>query len=549
MDNLGAMSEWLKTLSSIFKHKRPLSELLPQMLDPGDPRIVIRPLGDDWLCPYTGRRVMVPHWDGSSLTLLGCPEVVQHLLSLPQLADKGLQAQMKSWEELVQLAVLKRIEEAPNYKVCSEKGEWVCPHCLANTGTILLEWDGTEAPPSWFVPEAFKHLRTCQAYLADPLSPKSATEMMSLQGEGAVRVELAKRVATDPAFHVCDDTGAWVCPFSERPIPAINLWRVPWGSAIQERIIEYLLSSDCPGRYSKWQAERSAAELKSIVDRLNVERVHLQAKAASEREVYFLRRRLESLKETAASAEQIKQDLTAARAAQLKMLPERVPVIPGYEISSFYEPSIELGGDLYHFLNPGNGCTGFLVGDVSGHGIEAAVIMSMALKSFSVRSAGLPSPSSVMLRVNGDLIKDIQRGRFVSAFYAVLHHATGRLRCARAGHPPALLANASDGSLMSLEGAGLVLGISESREFAKSLREYEVVLPRGGLLLLYSDGITEAMDARQEEFGEQRLQEAVLYCAEYSAQEIVNYVVSVVREHIGGGQAADDMTLVAVKRL
>jgi len=543
------MPTWLKTLSRIFKNKKPLSELLPQMLDPGDPRIVIRPLGDDWLCPYTAQRVLVPQWDGSSLTLLRCPEVVQHLLGLPQLAAEGLKAQMKSWEELVQFAVMLRIQQAPSYQVTSEKGEWVCPHCLGNTGVIRQQWDGTEAPLSWFVPEVLKHLRGCQAYLSDPLSPKTVTELVSLQGEGAVRVELAKRVMFDPVFRVTDNTGAWVDPFSERPIPEINLWRVPWGPAIQERILEYLLSPECPGRYSKWQTEHTAEKLKYIVERINVERVHLEAKQAAEREVFVLRQRLETLKETAASAEQIKRDLAAARSAQLKMLPERVPLLSGYEVAAFYEPCIELGGDMYHFLNPGAGHTGFLVADVSGHGMEAAVIMSMALKSFSVRSAGIQSPSSVLLRVNGDLVKDLERGKFISAFYAVLNHASGRLRCARAGHPPALLANAGDGSLMCLEGEGQVLGIGDNRIFARTLREYEVTLPPGGLLLLYSDGIIEAMNAKREEFTEKRLQEAVLYCAAYSAQQIVDYVVSVVREHMGGAAAADDITLVAVRRL
>ncbi|MCY3022021.1 MAG: PP2C family protein-serine/threonine phosphatase [Planctomycetota bacterium] len=543
------MPAWLKSLSRVFKGKRPLAELLPQLLDPGDPRIVIRPLGGDWLCPYTARRVLVPDWDGSSLTVLQCPEVMQHLLSLPQLEEKGLKAQMRSWEELVQLTALMRIKEAPSYNVTSEKGEWVCPHCMHNTGVIRQQWDGTDAPLSWFVPEVLKHLQACQVYLDDPLAVKSVTELMALQGEGAIRVELAKRVATDPVFRVCDDTGAWICPFSERAIPAINLYRVPWGSAIQERIIEYLLSPECPGRYSRWQTDRTPQDLKSIVERLAAERAHSYAKQAAEREVHFLRQRLDSLKQTAASMQELKRDLEAARAAQMKMLPDRVPEIPGYEMAAYYEPSIQLGGDLYHFFNPGQGSTGFLIGDVSGHGVEAAVIMSMALKSFSVRSAALHSPAAVMLRVNTDLNRDLERGKFVSAFYAVLEHATGKLRCARAGHPPALLANAADGSLMALEGSGLVLGIGDNESFAKQLKEYQVVLPPGGLLLLYTDGVTEAMSPSRDEFTEQRLQEALLYCAAFSPKEIVDYLVSTIREHTGPGPLADDMTLVALKRL
>jgi serine phosphatase RsbU (regulator of sigma subunit) len=538
-----------KLVSGIFKHKKPLVELLPQILDPGDPRVVIRPLGNDWLCPYTAQRVLVPHWDGSSLTLLQCPEIVQHLLGLPQLEKQGAKAQMKPWEELVQVTVLMRIHEAPSYSVTSEKGEWVCPHCLQNTGVIRQQWDGTDAPLSWFVPEVLKHLRDCPAYRSDPLGVKSADELRALQGEGAVRTELAKRVQHDPIFRVHDDTGAWICPFSERPIPAINLYRVPWGSAIQDRIIEYLLSEECPGRYSKWQTQHSAESLKHTVDRSNVERAHLAARHTAEREMFFLKQRLEAMKQTAASAEELKRDCEAARNAQLKMLPSRLPEIPGYELAVHYEPSAVLGGDMYHFLEPGAGYTGLLMGDVSGHGVESAVIMSMALKSFSVRSSGQTSPSAVMLKVNADLHRDLERGKFVSAFYAILHHESGMVRCARAGHTPGLLANAADGSLMLLEGSGGVLGIGDNMAFAKSLHEYQVVLPPGGLLLLYTDGITEAMSPDKREFGEQQLQEAVLYCAAFPTKDIVEYIVTLVREHLAGAPLSDDLTVLAVKRL
>ncbi len=539
----------LESLSKVFKNKVPLSQLLPQMLDPGDPRIVIRPLGDDWLCPYSATRIPVANWDGSSLTLLQNAEIVQHLLSLPDLERRGAKAVMKTWEELVYFTVMLRLRESRNYKVTSEKGEWVCPHCLSNTGIINQEWDGTPAPMSWFIPEALKHLATCQMYQDDPLGAKSLDELTSLQGEGAIRNDLLRRVAVEPIFRVHDDTGAWICPFSERSISAINLYKVSWGSSIQARIVEYLLSPECPARYSNWQTERTLDDIKRLAVRINEERARQQAKDAAEREMSFLKQRLDALKKDAASVHEIRKDLQAAKGAQLKMLPERPPAIPGYEVASHYEPSVELGGDLYHFFDAGQGHTGFLIGDVSGHGVEASLIMSMTLKSFSVRAAGRNSPAAVMAEVNQDLNKDIQRGKFVSAFYAILEHATGNLRCARAGHPPGLMANSVDGSFYALEGQGLVLGIGETASFIKALKEYEVNIPQGGVLLLYTDGVTEAMNAEKEEFGDERLNQLVVNYASLTANELLDYIVAGIRDHVGGIQLADDITLIAIKRI
>ena len=540
---------WQDTLSKIFKNRVPLSELLPQMLDPGDPRIVIRPLGDDWLCPYTGARIPVANWDGSSLSLLQIPEIVQHLMALPDLERKGAKSVMKSWEDLVYITVMIRLRDARNYKVTSDKGEWVCPHCLSNTGILLHEWDGSPAPLSWFIPEALRHLAICKAYQDDPLGPKSLEELNSLQGEGAIRGDLTRRVASDPIFRIHDDTGAWICPFSERSIASINMYKMQWGSAIQARIVDYLLSPECPARYTKWQTERTLDDLKRLAVRINEERARTQAKQAAEREMSFLKQRIDVLKKDAQHVHEIRKDLQAAKSAQLKMLPDKPPDIPGYEVASHYEPSVELGGDMYHFFDAGPGHTGFMIGDVSGHGVEASLIMSMTLKSFSVRAAGRKSPAAVMAEVNSDLTKDIHRGKFVSAFYTVLEHDSGNLRCARAGHPPGLMVNPTDGSFYALEGQGLVLGVGETAAFVKTLKEYQVYIPPGCVLLLYTDGVTEAMNAEKEEFGEERLHQLVVNYASLSANELLDYIVAGIRDHTGGIQLSDDMTLMAIKRL
>jgi len=545
------MANWISGLSERFKgSKKQLSveEAVVLLMDEGDPRVVFRPLGNDWLCPFSFKRLHVPEWDGSSITLLDQPVVYQHLLGLPLIQQQREKAEMKSWDALLRQTIAIRLRECDHYHVATDKGNWICPHCASVTDVLLEQWDGTLAPMDWFVPQAFQHLDKCPAYQADPLNPKTREEISSAQGEGGVRMELLKRVANDPLFRVCDDMGTWICPFSKRPIDSINIVHVPWGSAIQTRIVEYILSNDCPARYSAYKPAVTLAELQRIAGKVSSEKSRSAEKRAAEAELTTLRQRVDELGQRAATAEEMEHDLEAARKVQMKMLPSAPPKIPGYDIAAFYQPCVQLGGDLYHFLDVAPGFTGLLVGDVSGHGVAAAVIMAMAQKSFGVRATKECSSKAVMNMVNGDLVKDMPRGRFVSAFYGILEHATGTLTCSRGGHPPGYIVKA-DGQILPLEGDGLALGLGSPALFTEKLQEYQVELPENSMLVLYTDGIPEAMDAQKNEFTEERLRAVIAECATLSAKDAILYILSAVREHTGQIAMEDDLTIVAVRRL
>jgi sigma-B regulation protein RsbU (phosphoserine phosphatase) len=231
----------------------------------------------------------------------------------------------------------------------------------------------------------------------------------------------------------------------------------------------------------------------------------------------------------------------------VKMLPEHAPTIEGYDIASYYESCLQLSGDLYHFLDAGPGRTGILIGDVAGHGVEAGMVMSATLKSFSVRSKGQSSPKAVLEAVNDDLHKDLRRGKFITAFYAVLEHATGRLTYSRAGHNPGLLIT-SEG-LQQLMGTGLALGIADRAKFSASLTENEVMLPPMSLVLLYTDGLIEAMNPEKEEFGEERMCDLFMQYSYLPSVNIIEQLQAAVQAHLGGQAIADDMTLVLIKRV
>jgi len=258
-DWVSTVSGKLKKITDVFSGGKPLAEVLPQMLDPGDPRVVIRPLGGDWLCPYTGRRVVAPDWNGSSLTLLKCQAIKDHLLSQPELQKQGIKAQMKSYEQLVRITVSMRIAEAPNFRFAAPKGEWVCPYCMQKTEVLLKNWDGSDAEMNWFVPEALKHFGQCASYQQDPIN--GAKPVQEITEAGGDRSKVSNLVANDPRFHLCDPSGAWLCPYSARTVAHLNLKTEPWGPELQQKIVDYVMGPECPGKYSQYNVERSLAEL------------------------------------------------------------------------------------------------------------------------------------------------------------------------------------------------------------------------------------------------------------------------------------------------
>jgi serine phosphatase RsbU (regulator of sigma subunit) len=372
--------------------------------------------------------------------------------------------------------------------------------------------------------------------------------MARLRGLGTVRRELAARVARDLLFRVCDGTGAWVCPFSERAVPEINLYRLGWKPETRDRILEYLLSPACPGHYSKWKTDKTAEALKRAVERASVERAETISLQAADLERDNLKRHLTLLRQSL-SAQAVKTHTKAIRAAQRAMLPSRTPVIPRYDVGVLYEPGALLGGNFWHVFRAGPGCTGFVVGDVPEAGPGAAETMSAVLRCFQLRAAGCSSPAALLLKVNMDLAGELRRGQRATVFCAILDHTTSLVRCARAAHAPAVLAEAESCSLLPLRGGGKALGGADAEGFAKALQEYEVTIPPGGVLLLQTPGATAARNGAGKAFGEGQLDTALLVCAAYSPRSLLKYVKAVLEEHLSDEPHEDDVTLLAVKRL
>jgi serine phosphatase RsbU (regulator of sigma subunit) len=244
-------------------------------------------------------------------------------------------------------------------------------------------------------------------------------------------------------------------------------------------------------------------------------------------------------------AERIMQrDLTQAAEIQRRMLPEEAPRVPGADLAGFNAACRTVGGDYYDFFPYAGSRVGLALGDVSGKGMPASLMMMALHARVQVLAEDAGDLAWFMTRLNKATCAKCPSARFITFFFAVLDAATGELVFANAGHNPPIVVRASGESQM-LEGGGLVLGILPAAPYGE-LRER---LGPGDLLVLYSDGVTEANNANFNEFGEERFIEVLKQHRHQPAAAIVEAVTKALGEFAAGAPQADDITLVVAKRV
>jgi len=244
----------------------------------------------------------------------------------------------------------------------------------------------------------------------------------------------------------------------------------------------------------------------------------------------------------------LERELSIATRIQSALLPERVPEIRGYQLASHYVSAKEVGGDYYDFIPLGGGRIGIVVADVSGKGIPGSLVMTMTRALLRMAAHAHERVGEMLGKVNENLSRDMTRGMFVTMLYVAFDPATGRLQIGRAGHNPAYLYQASAGTVGLLQPGGIALGMDPGEVFRQSLQVGEVTLAPGDFLVLYTDGVTEAMDAEGHEYTDERFV-AVLEAAKgLGAPEIVESVVQDLARHTGGAEQSDDVTLLVLKR-
>jgi serine phosphatase RsbU (regulator of sigma subunit) len=236
--------------------------------------------------------------------------------------------------------------------------------------------------------------------------------------------------------------------------------------------------------------------------------------------------------------------LDIARQIQQALLPDKPLALPGVRFAGRCIPAVEVGGDYFGYFPRNATCVDSFVGDVSGHGVGAALLMAEARTTFlSERRAGA-SAADMLGNLNRVLHDDLDRSSlFMSACCATFDAATRELRYANAGHPPALLLRAHESRCTSLRADGVLLGIDKDAQFA----ETKVALRSGDIVVFYTDGITETQDAAGELFGIARLGETVATHRDAEPEELIAAVLAARDRFAGGSPHEDDLTIVAMK--
>jgi serine phosphatase RsbU (regulator of sigma subunit)/putative methionine-R-sulfoxide reductase with GAF domain len=243
--------------------------------------------------------------------------------------------------------------------------------------------------------------------------------------------------------------------------------------------------------------------------------------------------------------QRLERELEVARQIQASFLPERSPQIAGWEVAAFYRAARQVGGDFYDFFLLPDGAWGMVVADVADKGVPAALFMALTRTLIRVAAMSRTSPAETLTRVNELVIADSHADMFVTVFYLVLDPETGVLRYATGGHNPPLCIQAGDGAAEMLSGRGLAVGVLDGVTYDEFSRDVEP----GDVVVLYTDGVTEALDSHEEEFGVDRLVREAQGYREHTAADIVSHIVSAVDAFASGESQFDDLTLVVLKRL
>jgi len=244
--------------------------------------------------------------------------------------------------------------------------------------------------------------------------------------------------------------------------------------------------------------------------------------------------------------QRMERELQQARQIQMSLLPSGYPQVAGYDFAAAYESAREIGGDLYDFIEwPGDpNRIGLLIADVSGKGTAAALFMAHSRAMIRGAAQTQPGPAATLAAANVQIARDNHAMLFVSAFYAVMDAPSGRLTFANAGHNVPIVRRA-DGRVEEAVARGMVLGIMDDMTYD----EATTTLAENDIIVLYTDGITEAMNARGDLFDKERLMAAVRGANPTDARALIDAILAAVRDFTGDTPQADDLTIVTVRRI
>jgi sigma-B regulation protein RsbU (phosphoserine phosphatase) len=239
------------------------------------------------------------------------------------------------------------------------------------------------------------------------------------------------------------------------------------------------------------------------------------------------------------------EELQVAQRMQGSLLPAVTPAIEGYQIAHAWDPAREVGGDFYDFIPLSRGRLGLLMADVADKGVPAALFMATTSTLLRAAAQGYASPDRVLLHANKGINANNRADMFVTAWYGVLDPASHRVAFANAGHSLALHVAAADGAMRQLRPAGMPLGVVDSL----SLTREAITLAPGDMIVLYTDGVIDALNEVGEDFGQDRLEALLFGRRHLAAQEVMDALLAAIHAHTGQAPLFDDVTVVVLRRM
>ena len=247
--------------------------------------------------------------------------------------------------------------------------------------------------------------------------------------------------------------------------------------------------------------------------------------------------------------QRLQKELQVAQEIQHMLLPSDFPSVDGYDIGAYYEAAKEVGGDLFDFVTIDEDTTGICVADVSGKGVPGSMIMTMIRTALRLESRGNRNPADVLAKVNRFVTDDMKRGMFVTMYYVILDSRNRIIHYASAGHNPMILYRGSTKQTYYLNPTGFPVGIQlpDIKLFDKTIEADSIHLREDDILVLYTDGITEAMNLNRELYRDERFIDAIQRDAHMDVGEFVKSIQDDIAGFTMGAPQNDDITYVAVK--
>ena len=246
--------------------------------------------------------------------------------------------------------------------------------------------------------------------------------------------------------------------------------------------------------------------------------------------------------------ERIKQELQIARTVQRSFLPGRMPVGNGFEYAAICKPALETGGDYYDFIKMDDNQLAVTIGDVSGKGIEAAFYMTFTKGVLHALCHDNISAADILAKINTLFLKNARKGTFISLIFGVIDHKESSFRFARGGHNPLLYFSAEKGTIEEFRPSGIGLGMAGDDLFRENIAETVIHLKKGDLIVLFTDGVVEAINSRGHFYGDKRLHGIIKRYSKLSADKIIKAITNDLQEFGEGSEPHDDMTAIVIKK-